>query len=133
VTLPAGTVCPFPVGLTFPTNRERAVTFAGEHGGPYDTIITGAVVARVTNLATGAALTASIAGPVFIADNGGGALTVTLRGRALVYTGPGAAIAPALLLTSGTVVLRADAATGGILAIDRVQGGAEDACAPLAG
>jgi hypothetical protein len=55
--------CPFPVELTFLTNKEVATTFYDRDGNVVRTLTTGALKVRATNLETGKSIDLNISGP----------------------------------------------------------------------
>lgn len=125
-------VCPFPVSIVFPVNREFVRTFTDREGNVVREITTGTVQAIVTNLSTGKSVRLNISGPVFTRPHPDGAVTLTLRGRALVGLFPGEVPSQPvrLFVNAGQVVLSLDPA-GNIVQFRQV-GHLEDVCAALA-
>lgn len=128
----AGEVCAFPVLIEFPDSKNTAVTFTDAEGTPLRQIITGRLTARVTNLATGEALTANISGPAFLRFSEGNLATVTLGGRGLLFLRAGIDAPPSgIFLASGRLVLAIGPA-GEVTAIVSQTGRQQDVCAALA-
>lgn len=113
-------VCPFPVAIHVDINKE----FSKEHKNGV-TIITGRLVATVTNTETGKSVTYNISGPVHITSQDG-LETDVLLGRSLVFDPD-----IGMLVTSGRVVVVVNLETGEFTLVSR-QGHAEDVCATLA-
>jgi hypothetical protein len=113
-------VCPFPVRIDVVINQE----FTKEHQNGV-TIITGRLVATVTNTATGESVSYNISGPVHITSQDGLETQVFL-GRSLLFTPD-----IGMLVTSGRAVTTFNPETGEFTLVSR-QGHAEDVCATLA-
>lgn len=106
----AGELCPFAVRIEAVENKEIATTFTDKDGNPTRQLITGRLVMRITNLATGASIVRNVSGPGMLTFHADGTLTVVLRGGSLLYLLPTDAGGPGLWLNSGPVRLEVDAA-----------------------
>lgn len=86
-TYPAGEVCQFPVRLEFPVNQVVQRTWTNDAGQPVFATATGLLIAKATNLDTGASVTANLDGTgtySYLADgsvvvSGGGGILVGLH------------------------------------------------------
>jgi hypothetical protein len=113
----------------FPTNDGFITTFSNGKQ-----IITGALVATLTNTETQQSITLNISGPGFIVTDANGVTTFTLRGRSLFFflpgqLGPGAP--GMLILTSGPAALVFDQ-NGNILSFERTSASVQELCPLLA-
>ena len=112
--------CAFDVDLQVLVNKEFITTFSDGRQ-----LITGRLVVRLTNVATGKSIDLNISGPGFITPHADGSVTFELSGRSLVFL-------PGLLeLTSGPVVLEIDPA-GNVVSYAKTSAAAVDLCAVLA-
>lgn len=126
-TLPAS-ICGFPVDVTSPTDKEFVTTFTNGKQ-----IITGALVATLTNANTGMSTTINISGPGSIVPHADGTSTFTLSGRSLIFLFPnqaGPGTPGRLILTSGPVVFQYDQ-SGNITSYDIRSAKVQDLCAQL--
>jgi hypothetical protein len=113
-------VCPFPVAIHIVINKE----FSKEHKNGM-TIITGRLVATLTNTQTGKSVTYNISGPVQITQQNGLETDVFL-GRSLLFNPD-----IGMIVTSGRAVTTFNPATG-VFTLVSLHGHAEDVCAALA-
>ncbi len=79
-TQPAGAVCPFPLQVDILTDRSTSKTFLDANGNPDHAIITGYVVARFTNTATGESITRNTSGPALVVFHDDGSVSISGRG-----------------------------------------------------
>ncbi|MDQ3865742.1 MAG: hypothetical protein M3304_02775 [Actinomycetota bacterium] len=122
-------ICGFPVDVTFPTNREFITTFSSGKQ-----IVTGALIAQLTNTETGKSIEINISGPGILTTDESGTTTFMLLGRSLVFFSPGQlgpGSAPELLLTSGPATIVFDE-NGVVQSFERTSASAQDLCAILA-
>jgi hypothetical protein len=122
-------ICGFAVGVTFSTNKEFSTTFANGKQ-----IITGALVATLTNEQNGRSTTINISGPGSLVPNGDGTTTFTLSGRSLIFLFPNQ-VAPGspglLIVTSGPVIIQLDG-SGNVTSYKITSASVQDMCAALA-
>jgi hypothetical protein len=78
-TLPAD-FCGFPIGVSFPVNREYGKVLKSSDGS-VTTLITGSLTASYMNLQTGKAITENISGPGRLIAHPDGSLTVVGKGH----------------------------------------------------
>ena len=101
VTLPAGpTTCPFDLREDFLADREKLTTFFDRDGNVVRLQVTGQLVARFTNLSTGASITLHISGPATLTFGQDGTLTANGRG-----TGTGLPLTTGAALIHGNVTI----------------------------
>jgi hypothetical protein len=124
-TFAAGTACDFDVTLTEVANNEYIRVFPNGNA-----LITGRLVVRITNDATGASVVRNISGPVLITTGPNGEAVVVLNGSSLspVFEGFDATgvVGTGLFVFHGPTVF-----TNGQLT--SVSGSYENLCATLAG
>jgi hypothetical protein len=129
--LPAG-FCSFPVHLAFPVNNEYGTISTTADG---STMIksTGALVATVTNMVTGANVTINVSGPgtsIF----SGSTLQFDLFGLTLFYVtnGPKFGLPSGLVQTSGPLAGTLDLVSSSIITLANRPHVLLDVCAALA-
>ena len=123
----AGVVCPFAIAVDSVTQNETATIFMNGR-----ILITGALTETITNLATNRSVVVNASGPVKI--TGDSVVTVMAEGRGVfaLFASDAGPSAPALLLTTGLVVVTIDGATGRITSFVQSGGTIENLCQTLA-
>lgn len=123
-------VCPFAVGFEDLQNTQVITVFSDGR-----LTVTGAFKSRLTNLSTGEFVDVNAPGPITIAPNPDGTLTVSGRGPTLFFFFPGD-LGPgkpgALLYMTGLVVERVTGDFSAILSFRHNGGTTEDLCETLA-
>jgi hypothetical protein len=123
-TLAAGDACPFAVTLSEVANNEFARTFPNGN-----MLITGRLVVRVTNEATGKSVVRDVSGPVLITSGPDGESVVVLSGSSLspVFAGHDdtGTVGKGLFVFHGPTVFTDSQLT-------RVSGAVENLCRTLA-
>jgi hypothetical protein len=129
ISVPAGLVCSFPVQAD-PVRQNLAVRYHyDEAGNPDGYQVRGDLIARITNLDTGASVVrnSSSFGTVFYSSDGSWEAVIT--GPFLVFFVTGDNPPNQLLLLSGRTVLRGDPT--GTKTLVSTSGASEDLCATL--
>jgi hypothetical protein len=117
-TFPAGTRCPFEVVRTL-DGTLVTTTFTGKDGLTTMTLSWKGGKIGYLNPANGKTLTAELAGPAVIRDNGDGTSTVFVPGQDQRYTAPGLGF---IVGNTGLSIVTIDNATGETLSIDKLAG-----------
>ena len=124
---PAGEVCSFAVSVESLRGRGHSRVWE-EEDATVHTKITGSLVARLTNLATGESVVRNLSGPVDQWEHPDGTATVINRGHTLAWLTP-AEGGPALWAQAGTILWSVD--EEGLFSVVRQTGRTEDLCATL--
>lgn len=82
--LPAGEVCSFPVAGEYPVNEQRALVVRNPDGSPRFEYITGRLVGRFTNVATGETVERELSGSGAFTYRPDGSFHLVVFGGALV-------------------------------------------------
>jgi hypothetical protein len=117
-TFPAGTRCPFEVVRTV-DGTLVTTTFTDTDGLPRTTLSWKPGMIGYLNPANGKTLTAVLAGPAVIEDNGDGTSTVRVPGNDQRYTAPGIGF---IVGNTGLSIVTIDNATGEVLSVDKLAG-----------
>ena len=115
---PAGTRCPFEVVRTV-DGTLVTTTFTGNDGLTKQTFSYKGGKIGYLNPANGKTLTAVLAGPAVLIDNGDGTSTVRVPGNDQRYTAPGLGF---IVGNTGLSIVTVDNATGEILSVDKLAG-----------
>jgi len=125
----AGELCSYAVRVEFPINNEYGITFAPQNDGSQRMIVTGRLVAMVTNLETGESITLNASGPGTFWFAPDGTLAIDGGGHWLLYLYPTDVGGPGIFYTSGPIHLEAGASGVTALTMPRHT---RDICAMLA-
>lgn len=77
--------CPFEIDVSIVTNREYQQVFTDASGNVSRILITGNLVWATSNADTGTTRTWEISGPATLVPNDDGTLTITARGRSILF------------------------------------------------
>jgi len=124
--VPAGLICSFAVAGEFVVNKEFATIFPPEPNGDVVVLITGSLVQRLTNIASGKSITVNISGPGQLTFHADGSLTVESFDRSSNFRNVEDG---GLFLFSGRLVL--EIAPNGAATFASMSGHEEDLCAAL--
>ncbi|MFL5777550.1 MAG: hypothetical protein ACJ761_01285 [Chloroflexota bacterium] len=127
-TFAAGDVCDFPLRLDYPDARLHAIVF-DRRDGAFRENVGGRLVARATNLSTGASVTRNSSGPARLWVASDGQLVVRYGGSSLFPFFDGDAGGPGVLYTTGPLVLHIG--DDGFIASVKLPNNVEDVCATL--
>jgi hypothetical protein len=129
ILLPAGDVCDFEVLLEAVVNQEYLIVFPADEEGRQRSIVSGRLVERVTNVATGESLTYNVSGPGIFWANPDGTTDMQMHGRNMLWFFKGERHGPGLYVTTGLVrqTLEAD----GTIPNAEIRGRMIDVCAAL--
>ena len=131
ITAPAGTVCTFAVSAE-PVLQHMLLRYHYDDTGAIDGYqVTGPLVARVTNVESGASVERNLASFGTVMLNADGSYDATVEGNFLVFFTTGESPSNELLLLSGRTVLHGSAT--GVKTLVAESGRSEDLCATLAG
>jgi hypothetical protein len=131
LTYPAGKACPFAVQNELLIDNTYALFFPANENGDQRVIITGHLVAKVTNLDNGNSLVENISGPGFFTFHADGSFDAVLAGRASIQLYPTDIPAgPVALLNSGRLVVTLTAMSQ--LILHDQLGHVENICTALA-
>ncbi len=117
-TFPAGTRCPFEVVRSV-DGTLVTTTFTGTDGLTTTTFFWKNGKIGYLNPANGRTLTAALAGPAVIEDNGDGTSTVRVPGNDQRYTAPGLGF---IVGNTGLSIVTIDNETGEVLSVDKLAG-----------
>ena len=107
IDYPAGALCAYAVRVEFPINKEYGIAFTPQPDGSQRIIVTGRLVAMVTNLETGESVTLNASGPGTFWFAPDGTLTIAGGGHWLLYLFPTDVGGPGIFYTSGRIHLEA--------------------------
>jgi hypothetical protein len=130
VTEPAGSVCSFGLGITFPTQDLRETDYYDASGTLVRSFVTGPLIADVTNLSTGRSAVRSESGPGWFYYHPDGSLTIVAPEHIGVGFHAGDSPADELLIFSGRTVINISAT--GVKTLVTQDGSAENMCVTLA-
>jgi hypothetical protein len=128
---PPGEVCPFPVRVDIVRNDQYVTHHYDQQGNLVSDSITGALVVRVTNTATGTSVERNLAGKGIIEYNPDGSLTFDGTGHFLAGFHGADSPRNQLLVFSGHTIV--DISATGRKTLVSNDGAAEDLCVTLAG
>ncbi|HEV8192192.1 MAG TPA: hypothetical protein VGP82_12040 [Ktedonobacterales bacterium] len=127
---PAGLACSFAVASQTLTNNEFTTTFPAEANGDVVQLVTGYVVQRFTNLATGKSLSATLSGPGTIVFHPDGSVTASAEGPSVLILFPGdIPSGPSLVINYGQYVV--NITPSGQFIVQKRTGTQFDVCAAL--
>ena len=129
-TFPAGVVCDFTVHIEPIVDKEVTTTFFDSSGNVTMVLITGDLVAQVSNVDKGTSLTVNTSGPGTITFLDDGTLVFDAVGSWLIATFPTDSPASVMFLNQGHIVFTIGP-TGVLTVVSRV-GRMQDLCAALA-
>jgi hypothetical protein len=130
IDVPAGVVCPFAISAE-PVRQHMLIRFHHDDSGAIDGYqITGPLIARVTNVETGASVERNLASFGTVTLNSDGSYDAVVEGNFLVFFTSGESPSNELLLLSGRTVLRGSAT--GVKTLVSASGRSEDLCRTLA-
>jgi hypothetical protein len=130
-TEPAGLVCPFALGLTFPVQKLYETDEYDSSGTLVRSVVTGPLTADITNLATGASAVRNSSGHGVFTYHPDGSLTIVADGHIGVGFHVGDSPSGEYLITSGHTVITVS--PSGVKTLDQLDGTAENMCQTLAG
>jgi hypothetical protein len=126
----AGEVCPFPVTVTFPVNQEFITFLTNDTGTVVGATITGKLVARVTNVASGATTDRILTGLGTLTFGSDGSETIEVGGTIGIAFKAGDSPANEWDVVTGSSVLHI--AADGTRTLVSSDGAIEDLCVTLA-
>ncbi len=126
----AGEVCPFPTTVTFPVMQEFITYLYDDTGTIVGATITGKLVARVTNVASGATVDEVLTGLGTLSFGSDGSETIYVGGTILIAFKAGDSPANELDVVKGSSVLRIEG--DGTRTLESYDGSIEDLCVTLA-
>ena len=130
ITAPAGTVCPFAVSAE-PVHEHLLVRYHYDASGAVDGYqATGSLVARITNLDSGASVERNLSGLGTVTLNADGSYDALADGSFLLFMRAGDSPSNELLLLTGRSILHGSA-TGAKTVVES-SGRTEDLCRTLA-
>jgi hypothetical protein len=100
VDFAAGEVCDFAVRQETTAISSKTITF-NRHDGAFRQVLTGRIVERITNLATGASVIRNSSGPGKVSINAAGHVVLKFGGSSVITFFDGDVIGPALLYITG--------------------------------
>ena len=126
----AGLACRFEVTSQTVTNNEFTTTFPAEASGDVVQLVTGYVVQRFTNLATGKSLSATLSGPGTIVVHPDGSVTANAEGLSVLILFPGdIPSGPSFVINYGQYVV--NITPSGQFIVQKQTGAQFDVCAAL--
>jgi len=128
---PPGEVCSFPVTVDIFRNDQYVTHHYDDEGNLVSDSITGALIVRITNTATGTSVERNLAGQGVVTYNSDGSLTFSGNGHFLAGFHTTDSPANQLLVFSGNTVV--DISSTGRKTLVSSDGIAEDLCMTLAG
>jgi hypothetical protein len=127
--VPAGVVCQFPI-LAEPVFEQLRIRYHyDEAGNPDGDQVTGPLIARITNTASGSSVTRNLSGIGTTTYNADGSWDAVLDGTLLIFLRAGDDPANQLLLLRGRSVLHGSPA--GVKTVVSRTGRSEDLCETL--
>jgi hypothetical protein len=130
VGIPAGAVCPFAVAAE-PVHQNLAVRYHYDASGAIDAYeFKGSLLARITNLDTGASTERSLSGFGTVTPHPDGSYDAVFEGGLLLLLGGGDSPSSELLLLTGRTVLHGSPT--GVKTVVAASGASEDLCQTLA-
>ena len=126
----AGEVCDFPVMQEVVVNREYGLLFPVAQDGSQLMLVTGSLVLREINEATGKSIVVNASGPGKLTFNADGSLVASGGGRWTVFLFPTDVGGPSFHLTTGRVTVRIEA--DGTVSLAIFPNRTTDLCAALA-
>jgi hypothetical protein len=127
---PAGLACSFAVASQTLTNNEFTTTFPADGNGDIVQLVTGYVVQRFTNPATGKSLSATVSGPGTIVFHPDGSVTASAEGPSVLILFPGdVPSGPSFVINYGQVVVTIT--SSGQFIVQKQTGAQFDVCAAL--
>jgi hypothetical protein len=130
VTEPAGKVCSFGLGFTFPSQDLRETDYYNASGTLVRSFVTGPLIAQITNLSSGRSVVRSESGPGWFIFHPDGSLTIDAPEHIGVGFAAGDSPSHEFLITSGRAVINVSATGTKTLVV--LDGTAEDMCVTLA-
>ena len=130
IAVPAGIVCTFPVSAE-PVRQHMLIRYHFDDSGAIDGYqVTGPLVARVTNVDSGASVERNLASFGTVTLNADGSFDASVEGNFLVFFTSGESPSNELLLLSGRTVLHGSPT--GVKTLVSESGRSEDLCETLA-
>jgi hypothetical protein len=130
-TEPAGEVCSFGLGFTYPTQDLQETDYYDAAGTLVKSFVTGPLITKVTNLTTGQSVVRSESGPGWFYYHPDGSLTIVAPEHIGIGFHTGDTPADEFLITTGLTVL--DVSATGTKTLVKQDGTAENLCDTLAG
>jgi len=130
ITEPAGSVCSFGLGFTFPTQDLYETDYYNASGTLVRSFVTGPLITKVTNLSTGRSVVRSESGPGWFYFHPDGSLTIVAPEHIGVGFHAGDSPSNEFLIFSGRSVINISAT--GTKTLVTQDGSAEDMCVTLA-
>jgi len=127
---PAGDVCDFDLQMVIDLDKGKAIVFPPAADGSQRVLVSGHIVATVTNLGNGHHATYNISGPGTFTY--GDTLKVDASGTWLFFNFPGGPVGPGMWLSTGKSLLEIDLADGHWLSFSPARN-TLDVCASLGG
>jgi hypothetical protein len=130
ITVPAGTVCPFAVSAE-PVREDLAVRYHFDASGSVDAYeFKGPLLARITNVDTGASAVRSLSGFGSVVPHADGSYDAVFEGGVLLFLRSADSPSSELLLLTGRTVLHRSAT--GVKTVVAANGASENLCETLA-
>ena len=130
ISVPAGVVCPFAVSAE-PVHEDLAVRYHYDETGGVDAYqFKGPLVARITNLDTGASVVRSLSGVGTVTPHADGSYDAVFEGGLLLFQRAGDTPSSELLLLTGRTELHGSPT--GVKTVVSASGQSEDLCRTLA-
>jgi hypothetical protein len=127
---PAGEVCPFALQATFPVQKLYETDYYDSSGTLVRSSFTGPLIAKFTNLATGAAAVRNLSGFAVFTYNPDGSLTIVSDGHLGLGLHQGDSPSGQYLVTSGHA--RITISASGVKTLTELDGTSENICQTLA-
>jgi hypothetical protein len=129
ISVPAGVVCPFAISAE-PVREDLAVRYHYDESGAVDAYqFKGPLVARITNLDTGASVERSLSGFGTVTPHADGSYDAVFEGGLLLFQRSGDSPSSELLLLTGRTELHGSPT--GVKTVVSASGQSEDLCKTL--